>query len=124
MVYAIIAQVESLLRKYEPNNEIISPATPAATNEMVNGKQMPTGLITAYGTSSFSPPSRNSVPDEPLTQAHPKTTNESDDKQTDDLLNANFSWEMIELGLEEPLPVQEILEDLYELRLALENVLG
>lgn len=28
-------------------------------------------------------------------------------------LDANFSWEMIGLGLEEPMPMQEAIEELY-----------
>ena len=29
-------------------------------------------------------------------------------------LDANFSWEMIGLGLEEPMPMQEAIEELYD----------
>ena len=32
-------------------------------------------------------------------------------------LDANFSWEMIGLGLEEPMPMQEAIEELYDNRL-------
>ena len=32
-------------------------------------------------------------------------------------LDANFSWEMIGLGLEEPMPMQEAIEELYDDRL-------
>lgn len=32
-------------------------------------------------------------------------------------LDANFSWEMIGLGLEEPMPMQEAIDELYDDRL-------
>lgn len=31
-------------------------------------------------------------------------------------LDQNFSWEMIALGLEEPMPTQEAVDELYDLR--------
>jgi hypothetical protein len=52
--------------------------------------------------------------DDPQAQAHPNTAETSEPKKLDNQLGDNFSWEMVELGLEEPLPPQEILEDLYE----------
>lgn len=30
--------------------------------------------------------------------------------------NGDFSWEMISLGLEEPLPAQDVIDELYVLR--------
>ena len=53
--------------------------------------------------------------DDPQPQAHPDIAETSEAKKLDDLLGAKFSWEIVELGLEEPLPLQEVLEDLYEL---------
>ena len=32
-------------------------------------------------------------------------------------LDANFSWEMIGLGLEEPMPMQEAIDELYDVQL-------
>jgi hypothetical protein len=118
MVHATTAQVETLLRKYEPVNETQSPSITVATNVALDSEQTPVGLIANYGTSSFSPPSRHCMSDDPQTQAHSIATEISIEKKPDYFVNANFSWEMVELGLEEPLPEQEILEDLYELRLS------
>lgn len=36
--------------------------------------------------------------------------------QIDLNLDQNFSWEMIGLGLEEPMPTQEAVDELYDLR--------
>ena len=52
--------------------------------------------------------------DNPQPQAHPHTAQTSEGKKLVDALGDKFSSEIIELGLEEPLPSQQILEDLYE----------
>jgi hypothetical protein len=104
----VIAQVEALLRKYEPVNE-----TPAI-NTLVDNNALPNALLATYGTTSLSPPSRHCMPDNPQPQAHPDTAQTSDGKKLDAALGDKFSSEIIELGLEEPLPSQQILEDLYE----------
>jgi hypothetical protein len=52
--------------------------------------------------------------DDPQPQAHPDTAETSEVKKLDDPFGTKFSWEIVELGLEEPLPLQEVLEDLYE----------
>jgi hypothetical protein len=56
--------------------------------------------------------------DDPQPQAHPDTAQTSEPKKLDRPLRDKLSWEIVELGLEEPLPLQEILEDLYEPRLS------
>jgi hypothetical protein len=114
MVCAITAQVETLLKKYEPVNETQSQPATVATNVTVDSEQIPNGLIATYGISSFSPPSRHCMSDDPQTQIHPAAAGISNGKKPDDLLIDNL-WGIVELGLEEPLPLPEILEDLYEL---------
>ena len=81
---------------------------------MANNNELPNALLATYETTSSSPPSRPCMSDDPQPQAHPDTAETSEAKKLDGPLGAKFSWEIVELGLEEPLPLQEILEDLYE----------
>jgi hypothetical protein len=81
---------------------------------MANNNELPNALLATYETTSSSPSSRPCMSDDPQPQAHPDTAETSEAKKLDGLLGAKFSWEIVELGLEEPLPLQEILEDLYE----------
>ena len=111
MVRGVTAQVETLLRKYEPGNDRQGVPPPASTNMTVDSNEIPSGLIATYDTSSFSPPSRHCMSDDPQTQVDPNASEISNEKKSNGL-NDSFSWEMVELGLEEPLPLQEILEDL------------
>jgi hypothetical protein len=52
--------------------------------------------------------------DDPQPQAHPDAAETSEAKKLNGPLGDKFSWEIVELGIEEPLPLQEVLEDLYE----------
>jgi hypothetical protein len=112
--YDVIAQVEALLRKNEPVNERQSAPKPTAINTMVDNNGLPNALLATYGTTSLSPPSRHCMSDDPQPQAHPDSAETSEKKKLDAALGNKFSSEIIELGLEEPLPPQQILEDLYE----------
>jgi hypothetical protein len=112
--YGVIAQVETLLRKYEPVNERQSAPKPTAINTMVDNNGLPNTLLATHGTTSLSPPSRHCMSDDPQPKAHPDTAETLEGKKLDAALGGKFSWEVIELGLEEPLPPKEILEDLYE----------
>jgi hypothetical protein len=112
--YDVIAQVEALLRKNEPVNERQSAPKPTAINTMVDNNGLPNALFATYGTTSLSPPSRHCMSDDPQAQAHPDSAEASEKKKLDAALGNKFSSEIIELGLEEPLPSQQILEDLYE----------
>jgi hypothetical protein len=112
--YDVIAQVEALLRKNELVNERQSAPKPTAINTMVDNNGLPNALLATYGTTSLSPPSRHCMSDDPQPQAHPDSAETSEGKKLDAALGDKFSSEIIELGLEEPLPSQQILEDLYE----------
>lgn len=122
IVCGVTGQVESLLKRYEAARETTNVPAPATTSGVIDSKQMPAGLIGAYGTSSFSLPSRYCMSDEPPIEASPSASKGTDEKESDGLLSASFSWEMIDLGLEEPLPAQDVLDDLYELRLSLRMI--
>ena len=52
--------------------------------------------------------------DEPHTQTRHGDTDLFTEQKPDELLDDSCSWEMVELGLDEPLPLRETLEDLYE----------
>jgi hypothetical protein len=80
---------------------------------MVDNNELTNALLATHETTSSSPPSRPCMSDDPQSQAHPDPAETSEAKKLDDLLGATFSWEIVELGLEEPLPLQEVLEDLY-----------
>lgn len=114
MFCGITAEVEKLLKKYEPENESQKESATATANVIVDSNvetnQLPNSLITTYGMSSFS---QHGVSDIHQTQAHPNAPDILDDEKPDNL-GGSFSWEMVELGLEEPLPLQEILDDLYD----------
>jgi hypothetical protein len=112
--YDVIAQVEALLRKHEPVNERQSAPKPTATNTVVDNNGLPNALLATYGTTSLSPPSRHCTSDDPQPQAHPVSAETSEGKKLDAARGDKFSSEIIELGIEEPLPSQQILEDLYE----------
>ena len=112
--HGVIAQVEALLRKHEPVNERQSAPKPTPINTMADNNGLPNALLAAYGTTSLSPPSRHCMPDDPQPQPHPDTAEASEGKKLDAAFGNKFSSEIIELGLEEPLPSQQILEDLYE----------
>jgi hypothetical protein len=109
----ITAEVEKLLKKYEPENESQKESATATANVIVDSNvetnQLPNSLITTYGISSFSHSSRHGFSD----IHQPNAPDILDDEKPDDL-GGSFSWEMVELGLEEPLPLQEILDDLYD----------
>ena len=109
MVLNAIAQVETLLKKYEPADERSIESKTATMDLSFDNNRVSEGLIDAYGTSSFSPPSRLCMSDEPETQARPGRTDVSSEPKPDSLLHDTFSWEMIELGLDKPLPLREIL---------------
>ena len=81
---------------------------------MIDNNELPNALLATYGTTSLSPPSRYCMSDDPQPQAHPDVAGTLEAKKSDGSLGDEFSWEIVELGLEEPLPLQEILEDLYE----------
>jgi hypothetical protein len=112
MARIITAQVETLLRKNEPVNDTQSPPAAAASNATGDRKPMPNGLSATYGTSGFSPSSRHCMSDNPQTEAYPAAGEMSSDEKLDGLLDENSPWQIVELGLEEPLPLQEIIEDL------------
>lgn len=110
--------METLLRKYEPVTEHQGVPTPASAKVMATSNPTPSGLIATYGTSSFSPPSRHCMSDDPQTQTETVAAADSNDKELNGILSGYSSGEIVELGLEEPLPPQEILEDLYEVCLS------
>jgi hypothetical protein len=112
MARIITAQVETLLRRYQPVNETQSPPAAEASNATTDTKPVPDGPIATYGASSFSPPSRHCMSDKPQTPAHPAGGEISNDEKLDGLLDENPPWQIVELGLEEPLPLQEIIQDM------------
>ena len=115
MVVDTTAQVETLLKKYEPGEEHRTESKTATADLNVDSNRILEGLVDAYGTSSFSPPSRLCMSDEPGTEARPGRTDVASKPKPDGMSHDTLSWEMIELGLDEPLPLQEILDDLYDL---------
>jgi hypothetical protein len=99
------AQVENLLRTQEPSaaqtqeNHNHIPAS--NENEMTSLPDVP--LLATDLSTSLSPP-QPIVEHQPLSQAYlPSGLN----------TGGNFGWDMLGLGLEEPLPTQDVIDDLY-----------
>lgn len=73
------------------------------------------------GDTAFTLPISSMVPDRrPLPQAVDSMAANTipDPQMMENLdlgLDANFSWEMIGLGLEEPMPMQEAIDELYDM---------
>lgn len=72
--------------------------------------------------ASFSDVPSLTIPGKPTDGIpRPGTNNGVSDPQIDSMMNSlglasePFSWELISLGLEEPLPCQEIIDELYSL---------
>lgn len=97
--------METLLKTHDPSD-------PAESSN-------PTQSMRA---ASFSDVSGLTIPGEPTDGIPQPGTNDGvSDPQIDSLMNSlglasePFSWEVISLGLEEPLPCQEIIDELYSL---------
>lgn len=99
------AQVENLLRTQEPSaaqtqeNHNHNPAS--NENEMTNLPDVP--LLPTDLNTSLSPP-QPIVEHQPLSQAYLPSGLHT---------GGNFGWDMLGLGLEEPLPTQDVIDELY-----------
>ena len=105
-----LAQVETLLRNQESdaNPNWSSEANPLAAQQQ-NTSSAPEPTIpfaTVPGPSSF--PSVDSVPG----QGGPSQTTEPRSALGDSGLEGDMSWEVISLGLDEPLPKKEVIDEL------------
>lgn len=112
----VTAQVEELLKKQEAG-EMSSSASPVHEADNRTSDDLP-------GTSGFD--ANYSIDESVLVDAEPGLEFLQYREQTDlfpempiidpafATLNEGFSWEMIELGVEEPLPPQDTIDELYD----------
>ncbi|KAH1627859.1 hypothetical protein KXX21_001015 [Aspergillus fumigatus] len=104
---ARLAQVENLLRTQEPSaaqtqeNHNHNPAS--NENEMTNLPDVP--LLPTDLNTSLSPP-QPIVEHQPLSQAYLPSELHT---------GGNFGWDMLGLGLEEPLPTQDVIDELNQI---------
>jgi hypothetical protein len=103
--FLLIAQVETLLKTHDPSD----------TNESANSMssaQLPT----------FPDVPVMTLPNEPA-ECIPRLVHNAGgpDPQMDSMMDSlglaadeTFSWELISLGLDEPLPTREAIDDMYE----------
>ncbi|KAH1490925.1 hypothetical protein KXV92_001300 [Aspergillus fumigatus] len=104
---ARLAQVENLLRTQEPSaaqtqeNHNHNPAS--NENEMTNLPDVP--LLPTDLNTSLSPP-QPIVEHQPLSQAYLPSGLHT---------GGNFGWDMLGLGLEEPLPTQDVIDELNQI---------
>jgi hypothetical protein len=99
------AQVENLLRTQEPSaaqsQENHNHIPVSNENEMTSLPDVP--LLAADLSTSLSPP-QPIVEQQAVSQAYlPSGLN----------TEGNFGWDMLSLGLEEPLPTQDVIDELY-----------
>lgn len=80
-----------------------------------NGEPMRTGMQRLLPAPSYDSMPTNDSPMLPITNVAPEMMQDSEFIPNMDFnLDPNFSWEMIGLGLEEPMPTQEAVDELYD----------
>lgn len=117
-------QVETLLKTQEPGSSTAAADLAKQMNIGVNGGSSSNAQAAASANFNVTNPSINIASDRDMDRWH--FNGESPQAPAIDDFNfqtnismgmanvdANFTWEMIGLGLEEPLPTQEVIDELY-----------
>jgi hypothetical protein len=110
-----VAQVETLLKSQEPDSSWNSTTQQHQQPEQTNPytTAIPANPIQGMQDLSSHPNNLNDT-FTPLPASFGQTQQSQAGLPTTDLgLDADFSWEMISLGLEEPLPTQDVMDELY-----------
>lgn len=116
---SVIEQVETLLKTQNPSITVPEVSQLKATDSNIG-----LGALTSVSTSDFNVPNANLGMKS--TEATSWGFNETSPQAPMDNINfqgdmdmgipiddSNFTWEMIGLGLEEPLPPQDTIDELY-----------
>lgn len=124
-------QVETLLKTQEPGAAHAegSKGSPIVIDTASGSRNTSAAATTNFNVSN---PSINIASDRDMDRWHfksdsPQTANIEDFNFNSNIsmsmnnVGSNFTWEMIGLGLEEPLPPQETIDELYGMTIALND---
>ena len=102
-------------KKAKSANDAERPAAPETVFPTGEPMAMQAGMQQSMPTTSFDPIPTNDPIMLSMTDMAPEMMPASDFVPQIDLdLDQSFSWEMIALGLEEPMPMQEAVDELYD----------
>jgi hypothetical protein len=102
----LTAQVETLLKTHDPRDDVATEPPNNASADSNNKHRSPNSSNIDLDSPSMTPSQAG--------MSKPEFTSRNDPVPLDDLLNGgeSFTWEMIGLGVDEPLPVPEVVDEL------------
>jgi hypothetical protein len=110
-----VEQVETLLKSQDPADTTPKSATDGSKSNFSGASHAPPTM--RQNSNTTSPSMGNNLEMPPMSDMSHNIDDSfgfGDNMATDPPMAESFPWEMIGLGLEEPLPDQDTIDDLYE----------